>query len=149
MAAAPVLEFPKPAGSDLEVAADPRPALALPSASELRQRFRQEPRIDTTASAMLTTPGVRVHGVALNVSPRGAFIATSATLNPGAEVTVDLVLGDHQRVSGRAVVRWVRPWNRNHPRILPGVGIELASTESEALETLSNFVRSASSSPTP
>lgn len=133
----------------MTVPATPSPLLALPSQDELAPRVEQRAhrRVDAEGPVRLSTDEGEGEGRVRNVSAYGAFIATPFSLKPGASVTVDLVLGGHHRVFGRATVRWVRPWNEKNPDVDAGVGIEFASAETEALKMLADFVCAHSQAP--
>lgn len=117
--------------------------MPLPSREEISPRLEQRAhvRVPAVGAATLTQGEQCAAGVVRNVSAHGAFIATSFSLKPGAEVTVDLALGGAHRVSGRATVRWVRPRIDRNPDVEAGVGIEFAPTETEAFAAMADFVR--------
>ena len=121
-------------------------AVALPSHDEL-------PRIEQRAHLRVRAEGA-VHlvqderegvGELRNAGAHGIFVSTSFFLKSGSEVVVVTDLGGSHRMSGRATVRWVRPWNPKNPDVEAGVGLEFATTETEARAALADFVRETAS----
>ena len=87
---------------------------------------REHPRSKRRIPCELQHGGNRYRGIAVNVSPSGLFIQTDATLNPGAEVELELLVDEFRNFSLRGVVihrRAIPPMLA--PLIRPGVGVQI------------------------
>ncbi|MEO1170447.1 MAG: PilZ domain-containing protein, partial [Myxococcota bacterium] len=125
-------------------------AVALPSTRELpRRECRRSQRIETLATASVSTELNNANGVVLNISHHGVFIATLAPLEPASRTLIQFALSTRHQVTAEGIVRWVRPWNEKYPDVLPGVGIEILPDELEAKDVLADFIRSVSDAESP
>lgn len=136
-------DLPAPAARDGKRLDHVVPLLELPACEDLDKgpRTRRHRRVETMVTALLAHDSSIARGVVLNVSPFGAFIASSEPLEAGSTLKVSFSLSLERRISGRSVVRWVRPWHELQPDVLPGIGIEFLATSTGATEELTAFVR--------
>jgi hypothetical protein len=73
--------------------------------------------------------GIKLETLAVNVSPRGAFVYTELPPAPGAFVSLAFSLAEGTGWCARARVAWVR---RGHSAGPPGMGVELVGLDPAA-----------------
>lgn len=102
---------------------------------DANRQFRRQ-RIHN-ARAQVSTGANPLSGFVTNISPGGMFISSSSVLPPANQVVdFKIEFGDDERieVSGRAIVRWLRPFREfGRP---PGFGLEFTSLDEETVEKL-------------
>ncbi len=103
---------------------------------------RRHARVKKRVSCALTSGGRRYTGVVLDVSPQGVFVQTSAKLNPGAIVDLEMGIGANQSVQMQARVA--------HSKLVPpelrsiakgGLGLHIDLPPPEFYEFFANLTR--------
>jgi len=83
---------------------------------------REDPRFEARLVASLETAESAYLGFTENLSKSGAFVATKAPPNVGAEINLLIALPDLALVRARGTVRWLRPPSKAEGRAA-GMGI--------------------------
>ncbi len=103
---------------------------------------RRHARVKKRVSCALTSGGRRYTGVVLDVSPQGVFVQTSAKLNPGAIVDLEMGIGANQSVQMQARVarsKLVPPELRSIAK--GGLGLHIDLPPPEFYEFFANLTR--------
>ncbi len=103
---------------------------------------RRHARVKKRVSCALTSGGRRYTGVVLDVSPQGVFVQTSAKLNPGAIVELEMGIGANQAVQMQARVarsKLVPPELRSIAK--GGLGLHIDLPPPEFYEFFANLTR--------
>ncbi len=103
---------------------------------------RRHARVKKRVSCALTSGGRHYTGVVLDVSPQGVFVQTSAKLNPGAIVDLEMGIGANQSVQMQARVarsKLVPPELRSIAK--GGLGLHIDLPPPEFYEFFANLTR--------
>ena len=103
---------------------------------------RRHARVKKRVSCALTSGGRRYTGVVLDVSPQGVFVQTSAKLEPGAIVELEMGIGTNQTVQMQAQVaraKLVPPELRSIAK--GGLGLRIDLPPPEFYEFFANLTR--------
>ncbi len=104
------------------------------------QRFHT--RIDYEASIDVESDDRFFTGFVRNISNGGVFVAGGSAPPVGTKVVVRFripTLADP--VVAEAEVRWVRPFRRESPDLMPGMGVEFRSLPAEAVKAIDAFIQ--------
>lgn len=101
---------------------------------------RSSPRARLDCEVDLGTDNNFYAGFAHNVSTGGLFVATFDLLPVGNEIDLSFSLPNSERITTRAVVRWIRDVNELAPEMWPGMGLEFQELSEEARGAIDSFV---------
>jgi uncharacterized protein (TIGR02266 family) len=103
-----------------------------------RDNERDKPRFEAHLVASVEIAESAYVGFVENVSEAGAFVATQASPNVGAEINLLIALPDLALVRALGTVRWLRPPSKSGPA---GIGIRFERLSALDAARIQEFAR--------